>query len=146
MFSLRSVHTPPVYLSSLASLSRRLQLCRMRILCVCIYIHFPHIYTYLYLDCLCQWVVYAVRNSCEASKERRLVSGRIFPLRSCLERRHGYGLMTSSQVFVFFFLFFCLKVVGKRKNIPGFARGRGGWRGGRMAAAGMMMMMSRGGR
>ncbi|PHJ24947.1 rna recognition motif-containing protein [Cystoisospora suis] len=41
-----------------------------------------------------------------------------------------------------------IKVVGKRKNIPGFARGRGGWRGGRMAAAaaGMMMMMSRGGR
>nr|CEL65328.1 TPA: Polyadenylate-binding protein 2, related [Neospora caninum Liverpool] len=31
-----------------------------------------------------------------------------------------------------------IKVVAKRKNIPGFARGRG-WRGGRMAAAGGMM-------
>ncbi|PFH32311.1 RNA recognition motif-containing protein [Besnoitia besnoiti] len=37
-----------------------------------------------------------------------------------------------------------IKVVAKRKNIPGFARGRGGWRGARMAGAGMMM--GRGGR
>ncbi|EPR58320.1 RNA recognition motif-containing protein [Toxoplasma gondii GT1] len=39
-----------------------------------------------------------------------------------------------------------IKVVAKRKNIPGFARGRGGWRGGRMAAAGGMLGRGRGAR